>query len=168
MRVLFTKDATTSQSIASYEVKDGVLTRTSAGQRIDLRRLEGGSEELPVYGSWALPTVPINGDPDFMERTGLKIDTSVRIEKGRISVSSKCSCKWATIHASASSPAKITDSTISTLESHEDSREWTASGGERVVYTRSLLPTQERQNEPAPSTVVLGAEFPPLPPPTDD
>ena len=39
---------------------------------------------------------------------------------------------------SVTSPATITDTTFESLEAHQDKREWTSAGGERVVSKLSV------------------------------
>ena len=130
--------ASTTLGPIAYLVNGSSLDISVGTQSATLTREAAGSGDRSLYGTWALPPVTYTGDPALIARAQLSSHATFKIEDGRVTVTNTCSSKWAKITVSVTSPATITDTTFESLEAHEDSREWTSPGGERVVSKTSV------------------------------
>ena len=130
--------ASTTLGPIDYVVNGSSLDISVGTQTATLTREASGSGDRSLYGTWALPPATYTGDPALIAKAQLSSHATFKIEDGRVTVTNTCSSKWAKITVSVTSPATITDTSFESLEAHSDSREWTSSGGERIVSKMSV------------------------------
>jgi hypothetical protein len=120
--VTITCNAALNAGSSPYTVEGNVLRLGSGSQALELQRAAAGSPDMPVYGTWTIPVGPMTGDPALLARAQLKIVAKMRIESGRVTVTSECSSTGGNTTATASSAATVTSSALTVHASAQDQK----------------------------------------------